>query len=220
MAVCAVVGYGPGIGDSTAMRFARAGYKVGLVARTESKLAAAASKIPGCSGYVGDVTDPTSLRAALDSIEQSLGPIDVLVYNAGVGMFKSYDRLSLAQVETSMRTSFYGLFTAAQAVCPGMEARGSGVVIVTGATASRRGKPSTAAFAAAKAAQRSFSQSLARQLGPKNVHVALAVIDGVVGTAPGNINPDAIAETYFHLARQDASCWTFELEVRPRESHW
>ena len=106
--------------------------------------------------------------------------------------------------------------------------QGSGVIAVTGASASLRGKPFTAAFAPSKAAQRMLAQSLARDLGPKGVHVFYAVIDGLIGSAGGDtgevkgtkLDPDAIAEQYWNVARQPASCWTQELDLRPAVERW
>eukprot|EP00631_Chrysoreinhardia_giraudii_P001438 CAMPEP_0197421406 /NCGR_PEP_ID=MMETSP1170-20131217/6715_1 /TAXON_ID=54406 /ORGANISM="Sarcinochrysis sp, Strain CCMP770" /LENGTH=223 /DNA_ID=CAMNT_0042948637 /DNA_START=60 /DNA_END=731 /DNA_ORIENTATION=- len=218
--VCTVIGYGPGIGHAAAAKFAKEGYSVAIVGRTASKLEAGAASIPNCRSYVADVTDSGALTQALGSIESDLGAIDAVVYNAGSGTFKTYDKISMPDIDKAIGTNLKGLFTCAQVVCPKMEARGSGFVVVTGATASLRGKPFTASFAAGKAAQRSFTQSLARQLGPKNVHVCYAIIDGGVGKSAGSIDPDAIASAYYYLSTQDPSCWTFELDVRPSVENW
>lgn len=225
---CAVIGYGPGIGHSAAAKFAAEGYAVGIVGRTLAKLEVGSATIPNCKAFVGDVTDPASLTSALARVEAELGAIEALVYNAGSGVWKTYDELTVDQLDTSVKCCLHGLFTAAQYVCPKMESRGSGFVVVTGATASLRGKPKTAAFAAAKSAQRSFTQSLARQLWPKNVHVCLAIIDGGVGKRvndvvqmrDGHINPDAIANAYYNLSVQDPSCWSFEVDLRPSVEPW
>lgn len=220
-AVCAIIGYGPGIGHASAAKFAKEGYKVAIMGRSMEKLKTGESTIADCKGYVADVTVPDSLISGLTKIESELGQIDVLIYNAGSGIFKNYDEQGLDEMDTSVKTNLYGLFTAAQHVCPKMEARGNGFVMVTGATASLRGKPFTASFAAAKAAQRSFAQSLARQLGPKGVHISLAIIDGPVGKGKDQcIDPDSIGETYYSIAQQDRSCWTHEITVRPFVSNW
>ena len=106
-----------------------------------------------------------------------------------------------------------------------MREKGEGAIIVTGATASLRGKPFTAAFAQAKAAQRSLAQSFARQLGPEGIHVALVIVDGGIGTNEqsrdeGMLRPDDIAETVYHLAKQPKSAWSFEVDVRPFKESW
>lgn len=220
-AVCAVIGYGPGIGHAAAAKFAKEGYSVAIMGRTMEKLSTGESTIENCKAYVTDVTVPDSLIGGLTKIEKELGQIDVLIYNAGSGIFKNYDEQDLDEMDRSVKTNLYGLFTAAQHVCPKMESRGDGFVMITGATASLRGKPFTASFAAAKAAQRSFAQSLARQLGPKGVHVSLAIIDGQVGKGKENcIDPDSIGNTYFSISQQDRSCWTHEITVRPFVSNW
>merc|ERR1712184_182301 len=111
------------------------------------------------------------MEMAVQQIEADLGPIHTMIYNAGTGVWKTYDQLTEKEFEMCMNTNTRGLLTASQLICPKMKQRGEGIVAVTGATASWRGKPYTAAFAAAKSAQRMLSQSLARDLGPKNVHV-------------------------------------------------
>eukprot|EP00633_Aureoumbra_lagunensis_P002203 CAMPEP_0197285088 /NCGR_PEP_ID=MMETSP0890-20130614/229_1 /TAXON_ID=44058 ORGANISM="Aureoumbra lagunensis, Strain CCMP1510" /NCGR_SAMPLE_ID=MMETSP0890 /ASSEMBLY_ACC=CAM_ASM_000533 /LENGTH=221 /DNA_ID=CAMNT_0042752263 /DNA_START=81 /DNA_END=746 /DNA_ORIENTATION=+ len=218
IAVC--IGYGPGIGAATARKFSKEGFQVALISRNADKLKAATKEIPNSHAFPADVTDPTSLTSALQSVQSALGPIDCMVYNAGSGLWKSYDELEIDELDYSMKCNCYGLLTAAKAVCPSMQARGSGSVIITGATAALRGKPKTAAFAAAKAAQRSMAQSLARQLFPNNIHVSYVIIDGAVGLSETRIDPDAIADTYFTLYQQPKSCWTFELDVRPYVETW
>ncbi|KAJ8600928.1 hypothetical protein CTAYLR_005049 [Chrysophaeum taylorii] len=218
--VAVVIGYGPGIGASAARKFVTEGFSVAIMSRNLAKLKKGETDIPGCRGFEADVTDAAALTNALSHVESTLGPIDALVYNAGAGVWKTYDNLTTAELDLSMKTNVHGLLTAAQYACPKMQARGAGCVIITGATASLRGKPFTSAFAAAKAAQRSLAQSLARQLGPKYVHVCLAIIDGAVGKGEGRIDPDSIANTYWNLYSQDKSCWTFELDVRPSVENW
>jgi len=142
-------------------------------------------------------------------------------------------------MELALRTNCVGLLTAAKHVVPKMEAQGRGCVVVTGATAALRGKvrssfvvrrrflspplgaqPRTTAFAAAKAAQRSLTQSIAKKAMPNGVHVSYAIIDGAVGDGETRIDPDAIAETYYQITQQPKSCWTFELDVRPHVETW
>eukprot|EP00635_Sarcinochrysidales_sp_CCMP3193_P007992 CAMPEP_0118891678 /NCGR_PEP_ID=MMETSP1166-20130328/1593_1 /TAXON_ID=1104430 /ORGANISM="Chrysoreinhardia sp, Strain CCMP3193" /LENGTH=223 /DNA_ID=CAMNT_0006830347 /DNA_START=144 /DNA_END=815 /DNA_ORIENTATION=+ len=218
--VACVIGYGPGIGASCARKFAREGYAVGLISRNAEKLAAAAAAIPNSRAFPADVTDEGSLEAALGEVEKALGPVEVMIYNAGSGFWKAYDEIDASQLELCLKTNTVGLLTAAKAVVPKMAARGSGSVVVTGATAALRGKARTTAFAAAKAAQRSLTQSIAKKVMPSGVHVCYAIIDGAVGDGDTRIHPDAIAETYYHLTRQPKSCWTFELDVRPHVETW
>eukprot|EP00218_Dolichomastix_sp_CCMP3274_P008241 CAMPEP_0170135322 /NCGR_PEP_ID=MMETSP0033_2-20121228/2422_1 /TAXON_ID=195969 /ORGANISM="Dolichomastix tenuilepis, Strain CCMP3274" /LENGTH=221 /DNA_ID=CAMNT_0010370921 /DNA_START=54 /DNA_END=719 /DNA_ORIENTATION=- len=218
--VALVLGVGPGIGLSVAKRWAQSG-KVAVACRTAAKakeLAAAAG--PNVTGYAADVTDPASLSACVEAVEKDLGTIDFLCYNAGSGVWKKPFEITLDEFEACWRTNAAGLLNAAQLVCPKMVERGSGAIAITGATASLRGKPFTAGFAAAKGAQRMLAQSLARDLGPKGVHCFLAIIDGGVGDREGGIAPDAIAQTYWDVAHQPSSCWTFEIDVRPSVENW
>ena len=154
-----------------------------------------------------------------------MGPIDCLIYNAGSGAWKNWDQLNVGEFEKSFSTNVSGLLVAAQQIVPPMIERGQGgAVLITGATASLRGKPFTSGFAPLKGAQRLFAQSLARDVGPKGVHVALFIIDGQVGKPGSNdnskLNPDHVADTYWHVFRQPSSCWSFETEVRPSVENW
>ena len=208
--VAAVIGYGPGIGHSCAALWAANGYTVALVSRTASKLEAAAKTIPNAKPYPCDITDDHALRKCLVDIARALGPIDDVIYNAGNGVWKKFDEISVDQLDAAMKTNVYGLLSTCQVATPAMIKRGSGNVIVTGATASLRGMPFTSAFASAKAAQKSLAQSVARQLWAENVHVSYAIIDASVGPAvPKQMHPDSIAREYWHLATQTKDCWTF-----------
>merc|ERR1712002_871592 len=227
--VCVVFGYGPGLGAAFARKWIKEGYKVAIVARNEDKLKELEAKYEGgvTKGYPCDVTNRQQMEVTVEKIEGDLGPIHAVVYNAGSGVFKTHRELTLEEFDRSMRINTHGLFTAAQLICTKMEERGEGVLAVTGASASWRGKPYTAAFAAAKAAQRSLSQSLARDLGPKNIHVFYAVMDGFLDKneeigqeKPGYIDPNIVAETYWQLANQPKCCWTFEIDVRPSVENW
>jgi len=221
--VCAVFGYGPGLGAALARRWAsKEGYKVALCSRSLDKVQAAQSEIPNSKGFQCDVTKPDDIEGAIRSIERDLGPIDTLVYNAGSGTWNTFDKIEMDKFDLAMKTNAHGLLKATQCVAPGMIERGSGCILVTGATASLRGKPFTAGFAPAKGAQRLLAQSLARDLGPKGVHVALIIVDGQMGGPedPKKIDHDALAETYWSVAQQPKSCWTFELDVRTNVENW
>lgn len=229
--VCAIVGAGPGNGAAFARRFAAAGYRVALLARNLERLSGLAATIPDSRAFACDVTDGASLQAAFAAIARELGPVDVLVYNAGKMVWGDPLALSEADFEAAWRTNAHGAFLTARAVLPAMLAAGHGTILFIGATASRRGRPGTTAFAAAKAAQRSLAESLARAYGPQGIHVSLLIIDGVVNEPvnrpafPGRpdeffAQPDDIAETAVFLARQPRSAWTFELDVRPFGEQW
>jgi len=154
-----------------------------------------------------------------------MGKIDTLIYNVGVGYFKGFDSTTEEDFETCWKSGPKGLFSFAKAVVPHFKENGGGVIGVTGATASWRGMPSTSAFAPAKFGVRALCQSLARDLGPKNIHVFHIVIDGMVrlpttsGIAEGRLlDPDEIAETYWFLANQSKQCWSYELNVGAYEA--
>ena len=229
--VCAIIGFGPGLGTSYATTFARAGYDLALLSRSG---AGSDLDVEGVTikAYPCDAGDPGALTAKLKKVEADLGAIDVVIYNAGLASFGPLEDITAEQFEQNWRVSALGLFAVAKALAPQMVQRGSGTIIVSGATASLRGNVWTTAFAPSKAAQRILAQSLAKQLGPKGVHVAYLVIDGVIDTvdtrthfAPDEpdeffIKPDSIAETALMLARQDRSAWTFELDIRPFGEKW
>ena len=227
--MCVVFGYGPGIGAACARRWIKEGFKVAIVARNGEKLKSFEDKHGGSvtRGYPSDVTNHKQMETTVAQIETDLGPIHTMIYNAGKGIWKKYDQLTEEEFDLCLNINAKGLLIASQLICPKMEQRGEGVVAVTGATAAWRGKPFTAAFAAAKAAQRSLSQSLARDLGPKNIHVFYVIVDGGVDKneetgheRPGSLDPNAIAESYWNLASQPKSCWTFEMDVRPNVENW
>ncbi|MDG2002075.1 MAG: SDR family NAD(P)-dependent oxidoreductase [Novosphingobium sp.] len=230
--VCAVVGVGPGIGASLARRFAQDDYAVAMVSRSLSYSRKLEKELgPAARAYACDVMDPDEVQRTFAEIEKEMGAVDVLCYNAGSGVRGAFDEIDLAAFETSWKVNALGLVTSARAVLPGMRARGAGSIIVTSATAAYRGKVQTSAFAAAKAAQRSLAQSMARQLWPEGIHVALMNVDGIVDMPRARqamsdkpdeffINPEAIAATAASLHGQDRSGWSFEVEVRPFQEDW
>jgi len=194
-----------------------------MMSRTLDKVKDAEASIPNSKGYACDVTNPEDIATTVASIEQDLGPIDCLIYNAGSGVWTTWDKMPMDQFETGFETNVSGLLKASQEIVPKMIERGGGSVLITGATASLRGKPFTAGFAPPKAAQRMLAQSIARDVGPKNVHVGYFIIDGRIGqddSNPAFIDPNAIADTYFHVSTQPKSCWSFETEVRPNIETW
>jgi NADP-dependent 3-hydroxy acid dehydrogenase YdfG len=197
--------------------------KVALLSRKLEKVQEAESSISNSKGYACDVSDPKSIESAVGAIETDLGPIDTIIYNAGNGVWKTWDKIDIDDFDLAMKVNVHGLLKVTQVVAPGMLERGDGAIMVTGATASMRGKPFTAGFAPSKGAQRLLAQALARDLGPKGVHVGLFIIDGQIGTDdsnPAKIDPNAIADTYWTVANQPKTCWSFETEVRPAVENW
>jgi NAD(P)-dependent dehydrogenase (short-subunit alcohol dehydrogenase family) len=229
--VAVVAGAGPGNGEALAKRFADAGYAVALLARDPVRVATLSSQIAHSRDYACDVGDAEAVSAAFTKIRSEFGEVDVLLYNAGSGVFADVEAITPEQFEDSWRTNALGGLLCSKQVIPAMVERGRGSIIFIGATASRRGGVNTAAFAPAKAAQRSLAESMARKLWPKGIHVGLVVIDGIVDLpgarnhmpdkpAEGFVSPAALAETVHWLTTQDRQGWSFETEVRPFLETW
>lgn len=229
--VCVILGAGPGNGAALARKFTSAGYRVALLARDTSRLTTLAATLPGASAFACDVADAGMVEDAFAAVRRSMGSIEVMIYNAGKGVWGDVLSLTNEDFESAWRINTYGSFLASRQALPEMLTRGQGVIIFIGATASRRGAAGAAAFAAAKGGQRMLAESMARSYGPKGVHVSLVVVDAVVDEPlmrarlhdrPDEFfcRPDDIAETALMLARQAPSAWTFELEVRPFGEKW
>ncbi len=228
--LCVIVGVGPGLGEALSRAFAGAGWRVALIARSRDTIGPLAEELGG-TGFVCDVTNVMALQGTLAEIREGQGPVHTLLWNVGSGVWGNLDEVDLDGMELAWRTNALGLFVAAQEVVGDMRVAGGGNLVVTGATASRRGKPFTTAFAAGKAAQRSLCQSMARQLWPEGIHVALVVFDGMLDLPQTRermpdkpdevfISPAAAAQTALHLCQQDRTAWTFELELRPHLESW
>ena len=226
--VCAVVGIGPKNGAAFARRFDAEGYSLALLSRKTEFSTGLASELASAKAYACDVTDPPAIEEAFAKVRDDLGEVDVLIYNAGSGVWGSIDELSAADFEQSWRINALGAFLTSRQVIPGMKERKSGSIVIIGATASLRGKPFTTGFAPAKAAQRSLAQAMARHLWPAGVHVSLIIIDGGIlapdseadSEAPKNLDPNDIAFTAYHLTQQPRSAWSFEVDVRPSQEPW
>src|SRR6185437_8812159 len=228
--VAAVAGVGPGNGAAIVRRFAAAGYKVAMLARNRDRLDDLAREAAAVA-YACDVTSPQSVAAAFATIRAELGEVEALIFNAGSGVFADVEHITPEEFEGSWRVNAYGALLCAQQVIPAMKSAGRGSIVFTGATASRRGGPRTAAFAPAKAAQRSLAESMARTLWPLGIHVSLIIVDGVVDLPrtrqmmpdkPDSffVKPSGVAETAYRLTCQDPSAWSFEVEARPFAESW
>lgn len=229
--VCAIVGVGPGIGEALARRFSAAGYALALLARSVGLTGRLAAELPDARAYECDVGNEVQVGQVFSSAGKELGPVEVMVFNAGKGIWGTIDSVTTTDFEAAWRTNTLGLFLAARAVTASMTARKSGSIVVTGATASMRGTATAAAFAPAKTAQRALAQSMARHLGSQGIHVAHIVIDGIVGGPETRaqfpdraddsfIDPDRIAEAALGLVRQPPSAWSFEIDIRPFNERW
>jgi NAD(P)-dependent dehydrogenase (short-subunit alcohol dehydrogenase family) len=229
--VCAVVGVGPGNGAAFARRFAKEGHAVALLARKTDFTSDLAGKLPGSRAYACDVGDERSVALAFDAVRRDLGDVDVVVYNAGSGVWGTIEDVSAADFEASWRVNTLGAFLVSKQVIGPMKAKKQGSIVFVGATASRRGVPRTTAFAPAKAAQRSLAEAMARTLWPSGIHVSIIIVDGVVDLARARermadkpdsffIQPDDVADTAWWLTRQPRSAWSFEVEARPFGESW
>ena len=229
--VCVVVGVGPGNGASFARRFAAEGYRVALLARTTQVSGELAKTLDGARAYECDVTDAASVERAFGAIAKDMGDVDVLVYNAGSGVWGNVEDIKPEEFESTWRSNALGALLASKQVIPAMKKNRRGCIVFIGATASRRGVPRTAAFAPAKAAQKSLAESMARHLWPQGIHVALVVVDGVVDLARTRamlpdkpdtffVKPDDVADAVYRLTQQRPSAWSFEIETRPFGETW
>ncbi|HET7786355.1 MAG TPA: SDR family NAD(P)-dependent oxidoreductase [Myxococcales bacterium] len=229
--VCAVVGVGPGIGAACARRFAAEGYAVALLARSTEFTGELARSLPSARAYACDVTDAEAVSRAFAALRGDLGDPEVLLYNAGSGVFTSFEDTTAGQLEAAWRINAMGAFLCSKEVVPAMKRAGQGAIVMTGATASRKGGARAAPFASAKGAQRLLAESMARSLGPLGIHVALVVVDGVVDLPRARqrlkdkpdsffVRPDGVAGIALHLVRQDRSAWSFEVEARPFAETW
>jgi NAD(P)-dependent dehydrogenase (short-subunit alcohol dehydrogenase family) len=229
--VAVVAGVGPGNGSALARRFSAGGYAVAMLARTRAALDPLEREIQGTRGFECDVASAQSVARAFSRIKSELGPVTTLLYNAGSGVFADVESITAEQFEQSWRVNAYGAFLCARQVIADMKAARNGSIVFIGATASRRGGPRTAAFAPAKAAQRSLAESMARSLWPAGIHVSLIIVDGVVDLPrtrqmmpdkPDSffVKPAGVAEIAYGLTCQDPSAWSFEVEARPFGESW
>ncbi len=228
---CVIVGVGPGNGAACARKFASQGYRVALLARNEAFLMDLENDIKGSKAYACDVTDLDGFSQALRQIRQDMGPVEVLVYNAGAGKFANLDDTSVEDFERAWQINTRGLLVAAQQCVADMRRAGRGNIVIIGATASLKGNADFLPFASAKAAQRSLAQSLARYLGPEKIHVSYVIIDAIVDLETTRekmadkpeeffIKSADIAEAVYFLTQQPPSAWSFEIDLRPFGERW
>lgn len=229
--VCVISGVGPGNGAAFASRFAKEGYHLALLARSSDLIKQLADKLGNAYAYECDVSDSDSIHKTFSQIRHDLGNIDVVVYNAGSGSWGNIEKIKPEEFESNWRINAFGLMLVSQEVIPAMKKKGRGNIIIIGATASRRGGINTAAFAPAKAAQRSLAESMAKYLGPSGIHVALIIIDGVIDLPKTRermpdkpdsffVKPRDVANTVYWLTQQASSAWSFEVEIRPFGEIW
>ncbi|HYA37679.1 MAG TPA: SDR family NAD(P)-dependent oxidoreductase [Candidatus Methylomirabilis sp.] len=219
-----IVGAGKGLSASLARRLAAEGFHVALMARNVDKLTALVRETSART-YPGDARDPAAIETIFERVERELGPLELVVFNAGERYRGPIEELAPEKVLDAYRTTAFAGFLAAQAAAKRMLKQGRGSIFFTGATASVKALPQSVPFSMAKFALRALAQSLARELAPKNIHVVHFVLDGGLAsswakpteTGPADrwLDPDAVAQAYLDAHRQHRSAWSWEIELRP-----
>ena len=241
--VCLVIGAGAGIGGNVGKRFAENGYHAVLCRRSDEEglknlVQAIESDGGSASGFLLNAVEDGGIEQRIEAVEADIGPIEVVLYNLGAQIGdRPLEDTSYKAFELGWRMATFGLFRTAKTVCPLMEARGKGTILVTSATSAMRGNRGQHSHAAAMGGRRMLCQSLNAQFAPRGIHVAHILIDGAVD-APDTLGkllgpeafqqlresrgmehdglmlPERIADTYFHLAQQHRSAWTHEIDLR------
>jgi NAD(P)-dependent dehydrogenase (short-subunit alcohol dehydrogenase family) len=229
--VCVISGVGPGTGSALVRRFAAGGYQIAMLARNAERLADLAGEVSSARAYVCDVSDQSQVDATMALVEHEMGAPSVLIHNAVGGAWGTFMDIDPAVLNRNFQVNTMGLLYLARRVAPAMVAASRGAIIVTGNTSSQRGRANFAGFAPTKAAQRILAEAMARDLGPKGVHVAYIIIDAVIDVPwarerfknqPDDffIAPAAIADEAWHVASQPRSAWSFNVEIRPFGETW
>jgi len=237
--VALVIGAGDATGGEIAKRFAQGGYIACMTRRSADKLQPLIDEIQQqgglAYGFESDARKEEQVIELIEQIESTIGPIEVLVFNIGANVPCSILEETAQKYFKIWEMACFGAFLTGREAAKRMVNRERGTIIFTGATAGLRGASHFAAFAGAKHALRALAQSMARELGPRNIHVAHVVIDGAIDTdfiqqsfpemyakkeQDGILNPTHIAENYWHLAHQPRDAWTHELDLRPWMERW
>ena len=237
--VVLVIGAGDATGGAIAKRFAREGYVACVTRRSADKLQPLVEEIRAAGGeahgFASDARKEEEVAALVEGIERDIGPIEVFVFNIGANVPCSILEETARKYFKIWEMACFSAFLTAQAVARRMVTRGRGTILFTGATAGLRGAANFAAFAGAKHGVRALAQSMARELGPRNIHVAHVVVDGAIDTAfirdtfpdiyarkdqDGVLDPEHIADNYWFLHAQPRDAWTFELDLRPWMERW
>ena len=237
--VALVIGAGDSTGGAIAKRFAAGGFIVCVTRREEEKLLPLVESIRAAGGqahaFASDARKEEAVIALFEKIEREIGTVEVLVFNIGANVPAPVIEETARKYFKIWEMACFSGFLNGREAAKRMSERGRGTILFTGATAALRGSATFAAFAGAKHALRALAQSMARELGPKNIHVAHVVVDGSIDTEfirtnfpekyaakdqDGILNPDHIAENYWHLHMQPRDAWTFELDLRPWNERW
>jgi NADP-dependent 3-hydroxy acid dehydrogenase YdfG len=228
---CLVTGVGWGTGNAVVRKFANSGYQVAMLARRDDRLAVMEEAIGGAHAYPCDVTNVDLLKMTLQRIVDDLGSPSIVIHNAVSGSWGNFLEIDPNDLEYNFQVNTMALLHIARLTLPKMIENGEGSLICTGNTSAHRGRGRYAGFAPTKAAQRILAQSIARDAGPKGVHVAYVTIDAVIDLrwtrkrSPEKqddyfITPDEIANEIFHIAHQPKGAWSFDVEIRPHGEVW
>jgi NAD(P)-dependent dehydrogenase (short-subunit alcohol dehydrogenase family) len=229
--IAIVTGVGPGTGSAIVRRFATEGFRVIALARSPDRISALERELTDTHAMICDVSSESQVTEAVASIRQSYGSPNVLIHNAVGGGWGTFLEIEPKMLDRNFQVNVMGLLYLARELAPDMIRAGHGTILVTGNTSAVRGKANFAGFAPTKAAQRILAESIARDLGPRGIHVAYVLIDAVIDVprmrqrlpkAPDEffIKPSAIADELWHLHRQDRSAWSFLSEIRPFAEIW
>ena len=229
--IAIVTGVGPGTGSAIVRRFAAEGFRVIALARSPDRIRALQAELADTYAMICDVSSESQVTEAVANIRKSYGSPNVLIHNAVGGGWGTFLEIEPKMLDRNFQVNVMGLLYLAREVAPDMMKAGSGAILVTGNTSAIRGKANFAGFAPTKAAQRILSESIARDLGPRGIHVAYVLIDAVIDVprmrerlpeAPNEffIKPSAIADELWHLYKQDRSAWSFLSEIRPFGENW
>ncbi len=229
--IAVVTGVGPGTGSAIVRRFASGGFRVIALARSADRIAALEKELPDTHAMPCDVSDHGQVASMIANVRKLYGVPSVLVHNAVGGGWGTFLEIDPEMLARNFQVNVMGLLYLARELAPAMIEAGQGSILVTGNTSSIRGKANFAGFAPTKAAQRILAESIARDLGPRGIHVAYVLIDAVIDVprmrermrdAPDEffIKPSAIADELWHLYCQDRSAWSFLTELRPFAEKW
>ena len=229
--VALITGVGPGTGSSIARRFSKGGYKVAMIARDKERLKKLENELEGSKGYSCALRNPEYLNNTIDEIIEDFGSPDVFVHNAVRGTRGNFLEFTPDELQSNFDINVLALHRIAQKVAPEMIKNKSGAIIVTGNTSAHRGKANFGGTASTKAAQKILTESFARYLNPKGVHVAYITIDAAIDLEwtrkawpdkPDEffILPNDIADEVWHIAHQAKSAWTFDHWLRPFGENW
>ena len=229
--IALITGVGPGTGSSIARRFSDGGYKIAMIARDKERLKSLEDELEGSKGYSCELRNQEYLNSTIDNIIKDFGYPDVFIHNAVRGTRGNFLEFTSEELQSNFDINVIALHRIAQKVAPEMIKKAKGAIIVTGNTSAHRGKANFGGTASTKAAQKILTESFARYLNPKGIHVAYITIDAAIDLEwtrkawpdkPDDffIQPDDIASEVWHIAHQSKSAWTFDHWLRPFGENW